>query len=149
MLRTVWLTCFAGFTVLLLAGCASRASKVETYELRCKRIDHFMLDGLEVGVLEFEPCILPGGYIPIYHFPVYLGGEKNRDLYVNAYGSPDQMDAFEFETVSKSFLYQQQLLWVLEERTEDEPHEILKRYPAAPDYQQIKDDVIAVLSARR
>ena len=108
-----------------------------------------MVENFEVGVLEFEPCILPGGYIPIYHFPIYYQGEKKRDFYVNAYGSPEQMAPFEFRDISKKFLYQQELLWTLEEKTEQEPHKIFKRYDSAPAYSQVKKDVIAILSSKR
>jgi hypothetical protein len=108
-----------------------------------------MVNEFEVGALEFEPCILPGGYIAIYHFPVYLEGAKRRDFYVNVYGSPDQMDAFKFKKVSRKFLYQHELLWVLEERTEEKLHDVLKRYDSAPSYAQIKEDVIEILSMKR
>lgn len=143
------MTCLLGFVLLLLISCASREPKIESYQLTFKKIDHFMVDDFEVGVLEFETCILPGGYIPLYHFPVYLRGERNRDLYVNVYGGPDQMDAFKFKKVSKGFLYQQELLWVLEERIEQKPHKILKKYERSPTYNQIKEDVIAILSKER
>lgn len=149
MLRRVGLTCHLGFVLLLLIGCASREPKIESYQLTFKKIDHFMVNDFEVGVLEFETWILPGGYIPLYHFPVYLRGERNRDLYANVYGGPDQMDAFKFKKVSKEFLYQQELLWVLEEKTEKHPHKIWKKYDSAPDYPQIKNDVIEILSISR
>jgi hypothetical protein len=108
-----------------------------------------MVENFEVGVLEFEPCILPGSYIPVYHFPVYLEGERKYDFYVNVYGSPQDLDPFRFKNVSREFLYKQQFLWILEEKTKEEPHKILKRYEKGPTYNQIKKDVIAILSKRR
>jgi hypothetical protein len=149
MARRVNSICFSGFVLLFLMSCASREPKIESYELRFKKVDHFMANEFEVGVLEFEPCILPGAYIPVYHFPVYLRGEKERDFYVNVYGSPDQTDPFKFKEVSKGFLYQQELLWVLEEKTQKDSHKILKRYDSAPSYPQIKKDVVEILSTKR
>lgn len=134
---------------MVLMACASQKPKIRRYELTFKKVDHFVVERFEVGVLEFEPYILPGGYIPLYHFPVYLEGEKEGNFYVNVYGSPEELNPFKFKKVSKKFLYQQQLLWVLEEKTQENPHKILKRYDGAPDYSQIKKDVIAILSTRR
>jgi hypothetical protein len=145
----VYLICFLEFILLFALSCASRGPEVRRYELSFKKIDHFLVENHEVGVLEFEPYILPGGYIPIYHFPVYLESKREKDFYVNIYGSPQELDPFKFKNVSKKFLYQQKLLWVLEEKTEENPHKILKRYDSSPTYEQIKKDVIAILSAKR
>ena len=129
--------------------CASQQPKTGKYEISFKKIDHFMVGKYEVGVLEYELCILPGSYIPVYHFPVYLEGERKRDLYVNVYGSTRELDPFKFKTVSKKFLDQPQLMWILEEKIEQKPNKILKRYEKGPTYNQIKEDVIAILSAKR
>jgi hypothetical protein len=137
------------FVLLIVMNCAFRQPEVGRYEISCKKIDHFLVENYEVGVLEFEPCILPGSYIPVYHFPVYLEGERKQDLYVNVYGSPQELDPFKFKSVSKEFLHQPQLMWILEERIEQKPHIILKRYEKYPTYNQIKEDVIAILSAKR
>jgi len=147
MHRRVYL--ILGFVFLVSVHCASHQPKSGKYEISFKKIDHFLVENYEVGVLEFEPYIMPGSYIPIYHFPVYLEGERKRDFYVNVYGSSQELDPFKFKNVSKEFLYQQQFMWVLEERTEQEPHTILKRYDRSPTYNQIKEDVIAILSIKR
>ncbi|MGB2697265.1 MAG: hypothetical protein WBD28_05315 [Candidatus Zixiibacteriota bacterium] len=138
-----------GFVLLILINCAFRQPGVGRYEISCKNIDHFLVENYEVGVLEFEPCILLGRYMPVYHFPVYLEGERKHDFYVNVYGSSRELDPFRFKNVSREFLYQQQFLWILEERIEQKPHKILKKYERSPTYNQIKEDVIAILSKKR
>ncbi len=149
MQRRIYLIYFWGLLLLALIACASQQVGIRRHELSFKKVDHFIVHSFEVGVLEFEPCILPGGYIPIYHFPIYLEAEKDRDIYVNVYGSPEELNPFRFDKVSKKFLYQQELLWILEEKTEENLHRILKRYDSAPNYPQIKNDVIEILSGRR
>jgi len=130
---------------LLILNCASSQVKEESFKLKFKKIDHFMVDEYEVGVLEYEPYILPQGFIQRYHFPIYVQGERKRDFYLNIYGNLEDFKTFAYKKVSEKYLYTQQLLWILEEKTEGDPPLVLKRYDESVDYQQVKEDVIKIL----
>jgi hypothetical protein len=132
------------FTLLLL-GCATSQVKEKSFELKFKKIDHFMVDEYEVGVLEYEPYILPQGFIQRYHFPIYVQEERKRDFYLNIYGNLEDFRTFAYKKVSENYLNNQQLLWILEEKTEGDPHLVLKRYYGPVNYQRVKEDVIKIL----
>jgi hypothetical protein len=105
-----------------------------------------MVGEYEVGALEYEPYMLPSGYVQLYYFPVYEEGRKTRDFYVNLYGDPDDFQLFAKKKVSKDFIMNQPFLWLLEERTPDNPHLIRKRYEGTVEYEKIKEDLTKLLS---
>lgn len=133
------------FFSLLILSCAPSQVKEKSFELKFKKIDHFMVDKYEVGVLEYELYILPQGFIQRYHFPVYVQGERKRDFYLNIYGNLEDFKTFAYKKVSEKYLYTQQLLWILEEKTDEDSHLVLKRYDGPVNYQQVKEDVIKIL----
>lgn len=105
-----------------------------------------MVGRYEVGALEYEPYILPAGFIQLYHFPVYVDGKRTRDFYVNLYGDPDDFQIFAKKKLTKYFVLNQPFLWLLEEKTPEDPHLIKKRYEDAVEYEKIKEDLIRILS---
>ena len=133
-------------SVLIIWACAPAREKKSSLEIPFKRIDHFMVGKYEVGALEYEPYMLPSGYIQLYYFPVYLEGERTRDFYVNLYGNPDDFQLFAKKKVSRYFIMNQPFLWLLEEKTPEDPHLIRKRYEGAVEYERIKEDLTKLLS---
>ncbi|MCJ7507906.1 MAG: hypothetical protein MUO85_04145 [candidate division Zixibacteria bacterium] len=134
--------------LLLTLACGFARKKETSVEVNFKRIDRFFVEIYEVGVLKYEPYILPEGKILLYHFPVYLAGDKVRDFYVNLYGIPEDFVAFSKQRVSEEELKRMSLLWLLEEKTKNKPYQVLKRYEGTPAYQEIKKDVIEILSEK-
>jgi hypothetical protein len=144
-----WKYTLSLFLVLLFVlACGSARKKQVNIDVKFKKIDHFIVEIYEVGVLKYEPYILPEGKILLYHFPVYLAGSKVRDFYVNLYGIPEDFVIFSKNRVSEEELKNMSLLWLLEEKTENKPYQVLKRYEGTPTYQQIKKDVIEILSQK-
>ena len=133
-------------SVLIICACAPAREKKISLEIPFKRIDHFMVGKHEVGALEYEPYMLPSGYIQLYYFPVYLEGERTRDFYVNLYGNPDDFQLFAKKKVSRYFIMNQPFLWLLEEKTPEDPHLIRKRYEGAVEYERIKEDLTKLLT---
>lgn len=131
---------------LSILACAPVGQKKTTLEIPFKKIDHFMVGRYEVGALEYEPYMLPSGYIQLYYFPVYVEGKRIRDFYVNLYGNPEDFQVFSQRKVSKDFILNQPFLWLLEEKTEKDPHLVKKRYEGAVEYNRIKEDLIKILS---
>jgi hypothetical protein len=84
----------AFLSVLFIWACAPARQKKTTLEIPFKKIDHFMVGRYEVGALEYEPYMLPSGYIQLYYFPVYIEGKRIRDFYVNLYGNPEDFFVF-------------------------------------------------------
>ena len=136
----------ASLSVLFILACASVREKKTSLEIPFKTIDHFMVGGYEVGALEYEPYMLPSGYVQLYHFPVYLEGKRTRNFYVNLYGNPEDFQVFAKKKLSKHLILNQPFLWLLEEKTEQDPHLIKKRYESAVEYSRIKEDLIKILS---
>jgi len=132
--------------LLLTLACGLARKKETSVEVKFTKVDHFFVEIYEVGVLKYEPYILPEGKILLYHFPIYFGGEKVRDFYVNLYGIPEDFVAFSKQRVSEEELKHMSLLWLLEEKTKNKPYQVLKRYEGTPTYQDIKKDVIEILS---
>ena len=133
-------------SVLFVCACAPAREKKTSLEILFKKIDHFMVGKYEVGVLEYEPYMLPSGYIQLYHFPVYVEGKRTRDFYVNLYGNPEDFQLFAKKKLSKHLILNQPFLWLLEEKTEQDPHLMKKRYEGAVEYERIKEDLIKILS---
>ena len=133
-------------SVLFVCACAPAREKKTSLEIPFKKIDHFMVGRYEVGVLEYEPYMLPSGYIQLYHFPVYVEGKRTRNFYVNLYGNPEDFQVFAKKKLSKHLILNQPFLWLLEEKTEQDPHLIKKRYEGAVEYEKIKEDLIKILS---
>jgi len=131
---------------LSILACAPVGQKKTTLEIPFKKIDHFMVGRYEVGAIEYEPYMLPSGYIQLYYFPVYVEGKRIRDFYVNLYGNPEDFQVFSQRKVSKDFILNQPFLWLLEEKTEKDPHQVRKRYEGAVEYNRIKEDIIKILS---
>lgn len=131
---------------LSILACAPAVEKKTTLEIPFKKIDHFTVGRYEVGALEYEPYILPSGYIQLYYFPVYVEGKRIRDFYVNLYGNPEDFQVFSQKKVSKVFILNQPFLWLLEEKTPEDPHLIKRRYEGAVEYERIKEDLIKILS---
>ena len=104
-----------------------------------------MVGRYEVGALEYEPHMLPSGYIQLYYFPVYVEGKRTRDFYVNLYGDPEDFQVFSKKKISKRFILNQPFLWLLEEKTEEDPHLIKRRYDSAVEYEKIKEDLTEIL----
>lgn len=129
-------------------ACGSARKKKDTLEVKFKKIDVFIAGLYEVGALEYEPRILPEGKILRYVFPVYFAGDKIREFQVNLYGIPEDFATFSQNKLSENDLQNMSLLWLLEERTKGKPYEVLKRYEITPTYQQIKQDVMEILSRR-
>jgi hypothetical protein len=113
--RTVVLSCLS---VLVICSCAPARDKKTSLEIPFKKIDHFMVGRYEVGALEYEPYMLPSGYVQLYHFPVYVEGKRTRDFYVNLYGNPEDFQLFGKKKLAKHFVLNQPFLWLLEEKTE-------------------------------
>lgn len=132
--------------LLLVCTCAPARERKTSLEIPFKKIGHFMVGGYEVGVLEYEPYMLPSGYIQLYHFPVYVEGKRTRDFYVNLYGNPEDFQVFAKKKLSKHLILNQPFLWLLEEKTEEDPHLIRKRYEGAIEYEEIKEDLIKILN---
>ena len=134
--------------LLFILACGSARKKKDSIEIKFKKIDRFLVETYEVGVLKYEPYILPEGKILRYHFPVYSFGKKVREFQVNLYGIPEDFVAFSQKKLSEEKLKQMSLLWLLEERTKNKPYRVLKRYEGTPTYQKIKKDIIEILSKR-
>lgn len=134
--------------LLLTLSCIAARKKQDKLEIEFKRIDHFIAGIYEIGALKYEPYILPEGKILLYHFPVYLAGEKVRDFQVNLYGIPEDFVAFSREKIPEEKLKDMSLLWLLEERTKNKPYQVLRRYEGTPTYQQIKKDIIEILGEK-
>lgn len=132
--------------VLLIWACAPARERKTSLEIPFKKIDHFMVGRYEVGALEYEPYMLPPGYIQLYHFPIYIEGKRTSDFYVNLYGNPEDFQLFAKKKLSKHFILNQPFLWLLEEKTEEDPHLIKKRYKGAVEYEEIKQDLIKILN---
>jgi hypothetical protein len=133
-------------SVLLTCACAPATDKKTSLEIPFEKIDHFMVGRYEVGALEYEPHMLPSGYVQLYYFPVYEAGKRTREFYVNLYGNPDDFQLFAEKKVSRYFIMNQPFLWLLEEKTPEDPHLIKKRYAGAVEYEEIKEDLIRILS---
>ncbi len=133
-------------SVLIIWACAPARERKTSLEIPFKKIDHFMVGRYEVGALEYEPYMLPSGYIQLYYFPVYVEGKKTRDFYVNLYGNPEDFQIFAKKKLTKYFVLNQPFLWLLEEKTEGDPHLIKIRYESAVEYEKIKEDLIKILS---
>lgn len=131
---------------LSILVCAPATEKKTALEIPFKKIDHFMVGKYEVGAIEYEPYMLPAGYIQLYYFPVYVEGKRIRDFYVNLYGNPEDFQIFGEKKVTKQFVLNQPFLWLLEEKTEKDPHLVKKRYEGAVEYERIKEDLIKILS---
>ena len=129
-------------------ACGSARNKKDTLEVKFKKIDVFIAGVYEAGALEYEAYILPEGKILRYVFPVYFAGKKVREFQVNLYGISEDFAAFSRNRLSENDLKNMSLLWLLEERTKGKPYGVLKRYEGTPSYQQIKQDVIEILSRR-
>jgi len=137
---------WASLSVVLICSCAPVREKKTRLEIPFKKIDHFMVGRYEVGAIEYEPYMLPSGYIQLYYFPVYVEGERIRDFYVNLYGDPEDFQLFAKKKLSKEFILNQPFLWLLEEKIEEDPHLIRKRYDGPVEYEEIKEDLIWILS---
>ena len=137
------------FLTIFVLSCATPKLKEKTFELKFEKIDHFMVDKYEVGALEHELCFLPTGFFQRYHFPIYVQGERKRDFYLNIYGKLEDFKAFAYQKVSENYIYTQPLLWVLEEKTAEDPHLVLKRYDGPVSYKQVKEDVVKILKSGR
>lgn len=141
---------FIQFWVFLLylstLACAPATENKTTLEIPFKKIDHFMVGKYEVGAIEYEPYMLPAGYIQLYYFPVYVEDKRIRDFYVNLYGNPEDFRIFGKKKVTKQFIMNQPFLWLLEEKTEKDPHLVKKRYEGAVEYERIKRDLVEILS---
>ncbi len=133
------------FVLLFALVCGTARKKQDKLKVEFRRIDHFIVGIYEVGALKYQPYILPEGKILLYDFPVYVGGEKVRDIQVNLYGIPEDFVAFSREKISEEKLKRMSLLWLLEERTKNKPYQVLRRYAGTPTYEQIKKDVIEIL----
>jgi hypothetical protein len=131
---------------LSILACAPATEKKTTLEIPFKKIDHFMVGKYEVGAIEYEPYMLPAGYIQLYYFPVYVEDKRIRDFYVNLYGNPEDFQIFGKKKVTKQFIMNQPFLWLLEEKTEKDPHLLKKRYQGAVEYEKIKEDLVKILS---
>ena len=70
-------------SVLIVWACAPARDKKTSLEIPFQKIDHFVVGECEVGALEYEPYMLPSGYVQLYYFPVYKAGERAREFYVN------------------------------------------------------------------
>ncbi len=136
---------FAFLSGLFIWVCAPAREKKTSLEIPFEKIDHFMVGRYEVGALEYEPYMLPSGYIQLYHFPVYVEGKRIRNFYVNLYGNPEDFQVFAKKKLSKHFVLNQPFLWLLEEKTEEDPHLIKKRYEDAVEYEKIKEDLIKII----
>ena len=134
--------------LLFVLACGLARKKKDTMEVKFKKVDHFIVKTYEVGVLKYEPYILPEGKILRYHFPVYLAGKKIKEFQVNLYGIPEDFVAFSQKRILEEKLKDMSLLWLLEERTENKPYKVLKRYEGTPTYQEIKKDIIEILSEK-
>jgi hypothetical protein len=132
-------------SVLVIWGCGPARERKTSLEIPFEKIDHFMVGKYEVGALEYEPYMLPSAYVQLYYFPVYEEGKRTRDFYVNLYGDPDDFQLFAKKKVSKDFIMNQPFLWLLEEKTPEDPHRIKKRYEGAVEYEKIKEDLIEIL----
>ena len=135
----------ASLSVLFILVCAPAREKKASLEIPFKKIDHFMVGKCEVGALEYEPYMLPSGYIQLYYFPVYVEGKRTRNFYVNLYGNPEDFQLFAKKKLSKHFVLNQPFLWLLEEKTEQDPHLIKKRYEGTVEYEKIKEDLIKII----
>jgi len=131
---------------LSILACAPATENKTTLEIPFKKIGHFMVGRYEVGAIEYEPYILPAGYIQLYYFPVYVEDKRIRDFYVNLYGNPEDFQIFGKKKVTKQFIMNQPFLWLLEEKTEKDPHLVKKRYEGAVEYERIKEDLVKILS---
>lgn len=147
MLKYSKLTLSLSLALLLLLACGS-AHKKDSIEVKFKKIDRFIVGSYEVGALKYHPHILPEGKILRYHFPVYLASRKVTEFKVNLYGIPEDFVAFSQKRLSEEELKGMSLLWLLEERTKHKPYKVMKRYEGTPTYQQIKKDIIDILSNR-
>jgi hypothetical protein len=134
--------------LLLALACGLARKKETSVEIEFTKVDRFIVGIYEVGALKYKPYILPEGKILLYHFPVYLAGNKVRDFYVNLYGIPEDFVAFSKQRISEEELKNMSLLWLLEEKTKNKPYQVLKRYEGAPTYQEIKKDIIEILGQR-
>jgi hypothetical protein len=137
-----WVLCL----YLSILACAPATENKTTLEIPFKKIDHFMVGKYEVGAIEYEPYMLPSGYIQLYYFPVYVEDKRIRDFYVNLYGNPDDFQVFGKKKVTKQFIMNQPFLWLLEEKTEKNPQLVKKRYEGAVEYERIKADLVKILS---
>jgi hypothetical protein len=131
---------------LSILACAPATENKTTLEISFKKIGHFMVGRYEVGAIEYEPYMLPAGYIQLYYFPVYVEDKRIRDFYVNLYGNPEDFQIFGKKKVTKQFILNQPFLWLLEEKTEKDPHLLRKRYEGAVEYERIKEDLVKILS---
>lgn len=138
----LWVLCL----YLSILACAPATENKTTLEIPFKKIDHFMVGRYEVGAIEYEPYMLPAGYIQLYYFPVYVEDKRIRDFYVNLYGNPEDFQIFGKKKVTKQFILNQPFLWLLEEKTEKDPHLLKKRYQGAVEYERIKEDLVKILS---
>lgn len=130
------------FLITMFSGCAGSKVKKREFELKFKKIDHFFVGKYEVGALEYESVILPKGFIQRYHFPVYVEGQREKDFYLNIYGDLEEFKVFAYKKVSVEFLFSQPLLWILEEKTLEDPHLIIKKYDGPVSYENVKKDLI-------
>jgi len=137
---------WASLSVVLICYCAPVREKKTRLEIPFKKVDHFMVGRYEVGAIEYEPYVLPSGYVQLYYFPVYVEGKRIRDFYVNLYGDPEDFQLFAKKKLSKEFILNQPFLWLLEEKIEEDPHLIKKRYDGPAEYEEIKEDLIWILS---
>jgi hypothetical protein len=64
---------------------------------------------------------------------------------VNLYESPDDFELFPEKKGSKYPVLNQPFLWLLEEKTPEDPHRIKKGYEGAVEYEKIKKDLISIL----
>ncbi len=131
--------------IIIILGCAGSQVKEKEFKLKFKKIDHFFVGKYEVGTLEYEPVILPKEFIRRYHFPVYVGGKRERDFYLNIYGELEEFKIFAYKKVSQGFIFSQPLLWILEEKTSEDPHLIIKKYDGPISYKKVKKDLIRIL----
>lgn len=138
----LWVLCL----YLSILACAPATENKTTLEIPFKKIGHFMVGRYEVGAIEYEPYMLPAGYIQLYYFPVYVEDKRIRDFYVNLYGNPEDFQIFGKKKVTKQFILNQPFLWLLEEKTEKDPHLLKKRYQGAVEYERIKEDLVKILS---
>ncbi|MCJ7577218.1 MAG: hypothetical protein MUO91_02075 [candidate division Zixibacteria bacterium] len=137
---------WAFWLCLSILACAPATENKTTLEIPFKKIGHFMVGRYEVGAIEYEPYMLPAGYIQLYYFPVYVEDKRIRDFYVNLYGNPEDFQIFGKKKVTKQFIMNQPFLWLLEEKTEKDPHLVKKRYEGAVEYERIKEDLVKILS---
>ncbi len=133
----------------MFLGCAGPQIKREEFKLKFKKKDHFFVEKYEVGALEYEPVILPKGFIQRYHFPVYVKGKRERDFNLNIYGDLEEFKTFAYQKVSDEFILSQPYLWILEEETQENPHLIVKKYDGPVPYEVVKEDLIKVLRGSR